>query len=264
MDPAPLFAALGDPMRLALIDRLRGGARPVGVLAEGLPISRPAVSQHLRVLSEAGLVDCRAAGRHRLYRLSPAALAALRDYTDRLWDDALAAFAARAAMLAEDAAREAAMTTDPIVKTLDVDLPPDAAFDLFATRMGEWWPTDTHSLSAEDGARPHAVEVEPREGGRILDTTHDGRIAPWGRVTAWEPGRRFAAAWHVGRPEAEATMLDVRFDARGGGTRVTLIHDGWEVLGAAGAALRGGYHGGWDRVLGQCYGGACAAALQRA
>ena len=88
--------ALGDPTRRAILERLRGGAKAVGELAEGLPVSRPAVSQHLRVLEEAGLVVARKHGTRRLYRLDPDGLDELRAALDAFWSDALAAFAAAA------------------------------------------------------------------------------------------------------------------------------------------------------------------------
>jgi DNA-binding transcriptional ArsR family regulator len=88
--------ALGDPTRRAILDRLRGGARPVGELAAGLPVSRPAVSQHLRVLEEAGLVAVRKEGTRRVYRLDPGGLEAVRVALDSFWSDALAAYAAAA------------------------------------------------------------------------------------------------------------------------------------------------------------------------
>ena len=86
------FAALADPTRRAIFERLREGPRPVGEIARELPVSRPAVSQHLRVLKEAGLVTERRDGTRRLYRIDPAGVAALRDYFDEFWTDALAAF----------------------------------------------------------------------------------------------------------------------------------------------------------------------------
>ena len=86
------FAALADPTRRLLMERLAGGALPVGRLAAGLPISRPAVSQHLRVLKEAGLVIDRTEGNRNVYRIDPAGLAPLRAWLDRFWGDALAAF----------------------------------------------------------------------------------------------------------------------------------------------------------------------------
>ena len=84
--------ALADPTRRAVFERLRKGPRAVGELAEGLDVSRPAVSQHLRVLEEAGLVAARSEGTRRIYRVEVKGLKALRRYLDSLWDDALGAF----------------------------------------------------------------------------------------------------------------------------------------------------------------------------
>ncbi|MEU8818376.1 metalloregulator ArsR/SmtB family transcription factor [Actinoplanes sp. NPDC048796] len=80
---------LGDPTRRAIVACLAERPRAVGELAEQLPISRPAVSQHLKVLKEAGLVDDEAAGTRRVYRLNPAGVAALRDQLDAFWSRAL-------------------------------------------------------------------------------------------------------------------------------------------------------------------------------
>jgi DNA-binding transcriptional ArsR family regulator len=86
------LTALGDPTRRAIFERLAGGPRAVGELADGLPVSRPAVSQHLKVLKEAGLVVDRRDGTRRLYQLDPAGIEAVRGYFDTLWTQALAAF----------------------------------------------------------------------------------------------------------------------------------------------------------------------------
>jgi DNA-binding transcriptional ArsR family regulator len=88
--------ALSDPTRRAIVEALRDEPMPVGALARRLPVSRPAVSQHLRVLSDAGLVVAEPAGTRRVYRLAPEGIAALRRWLDRLWDDALLAYAAEA------------------------------------------------------------------------------------------------------------------------------------------------------------------------
>ena len=91
--PELLLDALGDPTRRAIVERLAERPRAVGELADGLPVSRPAVSQHLKVLKDAGLVTERAAGTRRIYRLDPVAVGALRDQLDTLWRKALTSFA---------------------------------------------------------------------------------------------------------------------------------------------------------------------------
>jgi DNA-binding transcriptional ArsR family regulator len=88
------LAALADPSRRAIFEALGRGPSAVGDLAQRFPISRPAVSQHLKVLKEAGLVVDEAAGTRRVYRIRPEGIAELRAYLDRMWNDALAAFAA--------------------------------------------------------------------------------------------------------------------------------------------------------------------------
>ncbi len=84
--------ALGDATRRAILARLRLGPAAVGELARGFPVSRPAISQHLRVLKQAHLVMDRAAGTRRLYQLDPRGFVVLRDYLDQFWQSALAAF----------------------------------------------------------------------------------------------------------------------------------------------------------------------------
>ena len=86
------IAALADPTRRKVFERLRGGPRPVVEIARGLPVSRPAVSQHLRVLKEAGLVRERREGTRNFYSVDGDALAELREYFENFWEEALAAF----------------------------------------------------------------------------------------------------------------------------------------------------------------------------
>ena len=88
--------ALGDPTRRQIFELLRSGPRSVGDLAGDLPVSRPAVSQHLRVLEDARLVTHRKNGTRHLYELDSAGIAALRDWVDGFWDEALARFKATA------------------------------------------------------------------------------------------------------------------------------------------------------------------------
>jgi DNA-binding transcriptional ArsR family regulator len=90
---ADRWGALADGTRLAIVARLAEGPRAVGKLAAGLPVSRSAVSQHLKILKDAGLVEDAAEGTRRIYRLNPAALAALRDQLDTYWQRALVGYA---------------------------------------------------------------------------------------------------------------------------------------------------------------------------
>ena len=90
--PSDPFSALGDPNRRAIVELLGPGERSVQQIADELPISRPAVSQHLRVLKEAGLVIEEARGTRRLYRLHDEGVAAVRAYLERVWGDAAGRF----------------------------------------------------------------------------------------------------------------------------------------------------------------------------
>jgi DNA-binding transcriptional ArsR family regulator len=91
-----VFAALSDPTRRRVFERLASGPLPVVRIAEGLPVSRPAVSQHLKVLKAAGLVTDVAEGTRRVYAIDPHGLGGLRGWLDQFWDEALLAFKAEA------------------------------------------------------------------------------------------------------------------------------------------------------------------------
>ena len=86
------LAALADPTRRTVFERLGSGPKPVTEIAQGLAVSRPAVSQHLKVLKEAGLVSDRPEGTRRIYYIDPKGLGALRAWLDQFWDDALENF----------------------------------------------------------------------------------------------------------------------------------------------------------------------------
>lgn len=100
---AKVLDALGDPTRRRILEIVRDGALPVGQIASQLPVSRPAVSQHLKVLKEAGLVRDRQDGTKRLYAVDPGGLGTLRTYLDAMWDAALAEFKEAAEALSEEA-----------------------------------------------------------------------------------------------------------------------------------------------------------------
>jgi DNA-binding transcriptional ArsR family regulator len=104
MTYASALQAIADPTRRQVFERLRRGPQPVGRLAAGLHVTRPAVSQHLRVLERAGLVRARREGTRRIYTVDRRGLEELRRYLDSLWDDVLESFAREAAVEAKPAA----------------------------------------------------------------------------------------------------------------------------------------------------------------
>ena len=101
-NPLEALGALGDPTRRRIFERLLAGPRPVHELAEGMPVTRPAVSQHLRVLADAGLVTARADGTRRVYAVSPEGLEALHRFMDEFWSRALDGFRVAAEQKAKE------------------------------------------------------------------------------------------------------------------------------------------------------------------
>jgi len=96
------------------------------------------------------------------------------------------------------------------------------------------------------------VVFEGWAGGRIYERLDDGTEHDWGRVSEWDPPQRLAYTWYPGRGPETGQMIEVRFTAEDGGTRVHLEQRGWELLGDEAAETRSRYdsEGGWDRVLG--------------
>jgi DNA-binding transcriptional ArsR family regulator len=111
-----IFDALGEPVRRRILELLNEGPTPVGLLADRLPIGRPAVSKHLRVLSDAGLIEHSSVGTRNLYALAPEGLVVAQQWLVRTWDDALGAYAEEVRQVAqrrEAGAGEAATPTVP-------------------------------------------------------------------------------------------------------------------------------------------------------
>lgn len=139
----------------------------------------------------------------------------------------------------------------PVVVSVEVQADPERAFRLFVDDFGRWWPLQTHSIAADEGLAVTAVDarIEPRTGGRIIETWSDGQEVGWGSVLAWEPPRRLLLAWNPNRTRAVSTEVEVTFTATAGSTLVRLEHRGWERLGDRAASARTGYETGWPRVL---------------
>jgi uncharacterized protein YndB with AHSA1/START domain len=118
------------------------------------------------------------------------------------------------------------------------------AFEVWAERTSLWWPHG-HSVSGRPG---FTVTFEPRPGGRIYERTPDGAEHDWGEVLAWEPPRRLSYVWHLRFDRADATEVEVTFAAAGSGTAVSIVHRGWERLGAKGPERRERNRKGWTGV----------------
>lgn len=138
------------------------------------------------------------------------------------------------------------MKIAPVRKEVFVRVAPDAAFRRFTAEMSLWWPLATHSVFPEETS---TVRFAGERGGRIVESTQDGREADWGIVTTWQPPGRLGFTWYPARTPDTAQQVEVTFVAEAGGTRVTVVHDGWETLGDDAEITRNGYDEGWDPVL---------------
>lgn len=236
--------ALGDPTRRRVLELLRSGPASVGALAGRLPVSRPAVSQHLRALRDAGLVTYRREGTRHVYAVDLAGLADMRAWLDTFWDDALD----RYNVAAEQEMSETTVI-EPVVKSLTVHCPVERAFTVFTREIGTWWPTDTH---AQRAGEVQEVVWEEHQGGEVYEIATGGERGRWATVLWWEPPHRLMIAWQV-NPERLGTEVEVRFTEAPEGTRVDLEHRGFEHV-ADGATLRGEYDSSWDVVLGRLTG----------
>ena len=242
-----LLAILADPTRRALLERLYQGPQPVVELARGLPVSRPAVSQHLKALKAAHLVSDRREANRRIYSLQPAGLGPLISYLERFWGTALESYseaATRRARLGQDVAVASVIPT--IRRSVTVPLEPARAFELFTTGIGEWWPIESKFARGP----VQSLVFEGRPDGRVYEIDVDGVIVDYARVRVWEPPDRVVVAWFVQPELGPPTEVEVRFTKEGAGCRVDLEHRGFENYGdEVGRKQRDSYAGGWPGVL---------------
>lgn len=142
----------------------------------------------------------------------------------------------------------------PIVKSIEVRRSAADCFRIYVHEASRWWPLDSHALSPSNGSKAIAHVVEPRVGGRVYEVAEDGREFDWGEVLAYEPGRRFAMTWQLGRPRLEAGEVEVVFEPTGDEScRLTLTHSGWERLTEQAGETREGYNKGWAVVFEQTF-----------
>lgn len=136
----------------------------------------------------------------------------------------------------------------PVRKSITVPWKPAVAFRRFTEGIAQWWPLTSHGVS---GSAEAGVTFEGRVGGRVYETAPDGTEHLWGTVTEWDPPRRVVFTWHPGRPVDTRQEVEVTFQLAGEGSRIDLVHSGWEHLGERAAGIRANYDTGWDLVLGR-------------
>jgi DNA-binding transcriptional ArsR family regulator/uncharacterized protein YndB with AHSA1/START domain len=249
---AEALAALADPTRRAIFERIADSPRPVGELARELPVSRPAVSQHLRVLREAGLVVDRRQGSRRIYELDANGLLALHAYLDQFWNRALTAF--KAAAEKEEVSSSMDATATSVQTSIVVEAPIERAFMVFTEDIGSWFPPEYNLLEVDIAERV----FEPRDGGQIYDRGTDGSECHWARVLAYEPPNRVVFSWDIDpRWQVETdhdrtSEVEVQFVAEAPErTRVELEHRNLERHGEGWEQTREsvGGEGGWPGCL---------------
>jgi DNA-binding transcriptional ArsR family regulator len=223
------LAALADPTRRQVFERLRDGPKSVGQIARGLPVSRPAVSQHLKVLKDAGLVRDEVEGTRRVYCIDPNGLGAIRRWLDGFWGEALEAFRIEAERISKEGT---AMTiavqkirATPVLKVVHVNAPQARAFDVFTSKMATWWPPE-HSILKSPCKQ---TILEPRVGGRWYQVGVDSSECDLGKVTTWQPHSKLIVTWRLNSkfvPDDEMdSEVEVNFIPEGPNvTRVELEH----------------------------------------
>jgi len=138
----------------------------------------------------------------------------------------------------------------PIQQSIHVDCPVEDAFRLFAERFEEWWPLASYSIT---GAQAETCAIEPWVGGRVFERTRSGDEREWGLVIAWDPPAHLAFSWHPGTSGDRSQTVDINFQVEADGTRVTLIHTGWQFDGPQACIMQAQYTAQWSCVLELCF-----------
>lgn len=156
------------------------------------------------------------------------------------------------------------MTLPPVVKRIDVPCDRPTAFSVFLDTMPAWWPMETYSISKLRGSTAEDLEVDPRPGGTIVETSNTGEKHHWGTFREISPTTYLSLDFHMGEAAENASLVEVTFEQVGAAsTRVTLVQSNWEAFGPRAEDMRGGYGSGWVRIFELEYARACAAAAAK-
>jgi uncharacterized protein YndB with AHSA1/START domain len=123
---------------------------------------------------------------------------------------------------------------------------PEHAFHVYTERMSDWYPIEGHSIFDDPKS---TVVWEGHVGGRVYERSSGGEEGVWGTIVVWDPPRELTMTWHPARGEETAQELNIRFTAEGDGTRVEVVHSGWERIGPDFRERMAGYEQGWGTVL---------------
>lgn len=145
---------------------------------------------------------------------------------------------------------------EPVKLSIKLACSPEHAFDTYTTHMGAWWPLDTHAVETD---KTDTCTFEARKGGRIYEITSEGKEHLWGTVLECTRPGSLAHTWHPGGDPEKSTKVQIRFESSSDGCRLTLMHEGFEVLGERGPAVRDNYVPGWQFVVGECFKSAAEA-----
>jgi len=137
-----------------------------------------------------------------------------------------------------------------VQQSVVVDCPIQDAFRLFTDAFGDWWPAALYSHNGED---VDTCVMEPWPNGRVFERTRSGEEVLWGSILEWDPPRHLRFTWNLSGAKDEREIVDVRFDVDADGTKVTVIHSGWELSGVAVNAIVMQGAAMWPAVLTQFF-----------
>ncbi len=150
---------------------------------------------------------------------------------------------------------------DPLVKTIEVPCDQKKAFTVFLNEMDSWWPLDKFTTSMMAGAPAKAINVDAREGGKIIEIGSDDTETLWGTIKTYDPYGYVSMDFHIPTPDYEVgkfSLVEVRFTVIGDQqTKVELTQSNWEVFGDMAEGIHGGYGHGWVMIFEQAYKAAC-------